>query len=80
MSLQHFFKIMCMFRNIWIDVSVQITTISVSFNRHLFVSLRLKAWLKERVAQKIALSNGLRGDLTREEESFLKVILFQELK
>ena len=69
-----------MFRNIWIDVSVQITTISVSFNRHLFVSLRLKAWLKERVAQKIALSNGLRGDLTREEESFLKVILFQELK
>lgn len=34
---------------------------------------RLKAWLKERVAQKIALSNGLRGDLTREEESFLKI-------
>lgn len=37
---------------------------------------RLKAWLKERVAQKIALSNGLRGDLTREEESFLKVDKF----
>lgn len=33
---------------------------------------RLKTWLKERVAQKIALSNGLRGDLTRDEEQFLK--------
>lgn len=33
---------------------------------------RLKTWLKERVAQKIALSNGLRGDLTHEEEHFLK--------
>lgn len=34
---------------------------------------RLKTWLKERAAQKIALSNGLRGDLTREEEHFLRM-------
>lgn len=38
-------------------------------------AMRLKQWLRERVAQKIAMSNIMRGDLTKEEEDFLQVCL-----